>query len=106
VQGVGIQIAVHVRLKQLSPSRNRAWTDRTARSIITAMRFILLSLLLFLAACGSDPAALGVTGAPLAVPPADPGELQTGIPGAPNTGTQLSPSQPANTGSGKFWGYN
>ena len=74
--------------------------------MITPMRFILLSLLLFLAACGSDPRALGINGAPMPAPPPDPGETQTGIPGSPNTGTQYAPSQPANTGSGKFWGYN
>ena len=39
-------------------------------------------------------------------PPADPGETQTGIPGAPNTGTQYAPNLPPNTGAGKFWGYN
>jgi hypothetical protein len=87
-------------------SRNRTWTDRTAGRIIPVMRYILLSLLLFLAACGTDPRALGITGAPMATPPADPGEVQSGIPGAPQTGTQLSPSMPANTGAGKFWGYN
>jgi hypothetical protein len=42
----------------------------------------------------------------MAEPPPDPGETQTGIPGAPQTGTQYAPSMPANTGSGKFWGYN
>ena len=70
------------------------------------MRVILLLLPLFLAACGTNPAALGITGAPMAEPPPDPGETQTGIPGAPNTGTQLSPSLGPNTGAGKFWGYN
>ena len=70
------------------------------------MRFIMLSLLFFLTACGTDPAALGITGRPLATPPPDPGETQTGIPNSPQTGTQLAPSMPANTGSGKFWGYN
>jgi hypothetical protein len=70
------------------------------------MRSILLSLLLCLAACGTDPASLGITGAAMPEPPLDPGETQTGIPGAPLTGTQLSPSLPANTGAGKFWGYN
>jgi hypothetical protein len=82
------------------------WTGRTARAMIAAMRFIMLSLLLILAACGTDPAALGITGAAMPVPPADPGETQTGIPGAPVTGTQYAPSMPANTGAGKFWGYN
>ena len=70
------------------------------------MRYILLMLPLLLAACGTDPAKLGITGAPMAEPPPDPGETQTGIPGAPNTGTQLSPSLGPNTGAGKFWGYN
>ncbi len=74
--------------------------------MIAILRFILFSLLLFLAACGSDPKALGITGAPMPVPPPDPGETQTGIRGAPNTGTQYAPSMPANTGAGKFWGYN
>jgi hypothetical protein len=90
----------------MSTSRDRAWTDRTARAMITAMRFIILSLLLFLAACNSDPAALGITGSTTPVPPPDPGETQTGIHGAPMTGTQYAPSMPANTGAGKFWGYN
>ena len=70
------------------------------------MRYILLMLPLFLAACGTNPAALGITGAPMPEPPPDPGETQTGIPGAPLVGTQISPSMPANTGAGKFWGYN
>jgi hypothetical protein len=70
------------------------------------MRFIILSLLLVLAACGTNPAALGITGAAIPPAPVDPGEAQTGIPGAPNTGTQYAPSMPANTGAGKFWGYN
>jgi hypothetical protein len=59
-----------------------------------------------LAGCVSDPAALGLTGAGTADEPPDPGEVQTGIPGAPAIGTRLSPSLPANTGAGKFWGYN
>jgi hypothetical protein len=70
------------------------------------MRFIVFALLLFLAACGADPAALGITGGAMAVPPVDPGEAQTGTPGAPRVGTQLAPSLPANTGAGKYWGYN
>jgi hypothetical protein len=71
-----------------------------------AMRTIMLALLLLLASCGTNPAALGITGAPIPTPPPDPGETQTGIPGAPNTGTQYAPSMPANTGAGKFWGYD
>jgi hypothetical protein len=71
-----------------------------------AMRLILLTLLLLLAACGTNPAALGITGAAIQTPPADPGETQTGIPGAPLTGTQYAPNLPANTGAGKYWGYN
>jgi hypothetical protein len=74
--------------------------------MIPTMRFIMFSLLLFLAACGADPKALGITGSPMPTPPADPGETQTGIHGAPITGTQYAPSMPANTGAGKFWGYN
>lgn len=70
------------------------------------MRFIILSLLLLLAGCGTNPAALGITGAAIPAPPVDPGEAQTGIPGAPNTGTQYRPNLPPNTGAGKFWGYN
>lgn len=70
------------------------------------MRFIILSLLLLLAACGANPAALGITGAAIPAPPADPGEAQTGITGAPRTGTQYAPNLPPNTGAGKFWGYN
>jgi len=70
------------------------------------MRFILLTLLLILAGCSANPAALGITGAPIAEPPSDPGETQTGIPGAPQTGTQYAPNLPPNTGAGKFWGYN
>ena len=38
-----------------------------------------------LAACGTNPAALGITGAPMPEPPPDPGETQTGIPGAPES---------------------
>jgi hypothetical protein len=74
--------------------------------IIATMRFMILSLPIFLVGCASDPASLGITGAPMTVAPADPGEAQTGIPGAPRFGTQLSPSTPANTGAGRFWGYN
>jgi hypothetical protein len=70
------------------------------------MPFIMLSLLLILGGCGATPASLGITGAATPAPPPDPGEVQTGIPGAPMTGTQLAPSLPANTGAGKFWGYN
>jgi hypothetical protein len=77
-----------------------------ACAIIGVMRFIILSLLLFLAGCGVHPAQLGITGAPMAEPPPDPGEVQTGIPGSPLTGTQYAPNLPANTGAGKFWGYN
>ena len=51
------------------------------------LRFILLSSLLLLAGCNADPAKLGITGgATVAEPPADPGEVQTGIPGAPQSG--------------------
>ncbi len=70
------------------------------------MRFIILSLLLFLGGCGANPAALGITGAPIPAPPPDPGEVQTGIPGAPITGTQYAPNLPPSTGAGKYWGYN
>lgn len=82
------------------------WTDRTRAGIIAAMRTILLSLLLVLAGCGADPAALGLTGGGMAEPPADPGEVQNGIPGAPTVGTRMAPLLPANTGAGKYWGYN
>jgi hypothetical protein len=74
--------------------------------MIAAMRLITVSMLLSLAGCAANPAALGITGAPMPTPPPDPGETQTGIPGAPQTGTQYAPNLPANTGAGKFWGYN
>jgi hypothetical protein len=70
------------------------------------MRFIILSLLLLLAACDANPASLGITGAAIPAPPQDPGEAQTGITGAPRTGTQYAPNLPPSTGAGKFWGYN
>jgi hypothetical protein len=70
------------------------------------MRYVVFSLLLVLAACSADPASLGITGAAMPAPPPDPGESQTGIPGAPRVGTQLAPSMPENTGAGRFWGYN
>jgi hypothetical protein len=70
------------------------------------MRLIMLALLLLVAACGTNPAALGITGAAIPVPPPDPGETQTGIPGAPSRGTDYAPNLPPNTGAGKFWGYN
>ena len=70
------------------------------------MKWVTLSVLLILSACASDPAALGITGAQPAEPPPDPGEVQTGITGAPSVGTRLSPSLGPNTGAGKFWGYN
>ena len=90
----------------MSLSRNRAWTDRAAPGIIAAMGYIVLTLLLFLSACGADPATLGIAGRQMVAPPIDPGEAQTGIAGAPQTGTQYAPSMQPNTGSGKFWGYN
>lgn len=74
--------------------------------MFSIMRFIIFSLLLFLAACGADPKSFGITGSSMPMPPDDPGEAQTGIHGAPITGTQYAPSMPANTGAGKFWGYN
>jgi len=74
--------------------------------MILVMRCIAFMLVLLLAGCGTNPAALGLTGAPILNPPPDPGETQTGIPGAPQTGTQYAPNLPANTGAGKFWGYN
>jgi hypothetical protein len=67
---------------------------------------VMFSLLLLLAACSANPAALGITGAGMPTPPPDPGEMQTGIPGAPQVGTQYAPSIHPNTGAGKFWGYN
>ena len=70
------------------------------------MGYIVLTLLLFLSACGGDPAALGMTGRPMQPPPLDPGEAQNGMPGSPQVGTQYAPSMPANTGAGRFWGYN
>lgn len=81
-------------------------TNEAAPAIILGMRFIMLSLLLLLAGCGGKPEALGITGAPMPAQPPDPGETQTGIPGAPKTGTQYAPNLPPNTGAGKFWGYN
>jgi hypothetical protein len=89
--------------------RNRryaAWTHRTRCAINEFMyrRIILLPFLL--SACGTDPAALGITGPARLASPPDPGETQTGIPGAPLSGTQLAPSLGPNTGAGKFWGYN
>jgi hypothetical protein len=74
--------------------------------MIARMRFILFSLLLLLAGCGTNPASLGITGGAIPTPPPDPGETQTGITGAPQTGTQYAPNLPPNTGAGKFWGYN
>jgi hypothetical protein len=76
------------------------------RARMRGMRMIMLTLLLSLAACGTNPAALGITGAAIPDSPPDPGETQTGIQGAPQTGTQYAPNLPANTGAGKFWGYN
>ena len=74
--------------------------------MIAAMRFVMFTLLLLLASCAANPAALGITGPGIPAPPPDPGESQTGITGAPQTGTQYAPSLPPNTGAGKFWGYN
>ena len=79
---------------------------RTAHAMIAAMRFVMFMLPLFLAACGANPASLGITGAPIPALPPDPGDTQTGIPGAPSHGTQYAPNLPPNTGAGKFWGYN
>src|SRR4029077_16421336 len=90
-----------------SPRRLQADMDRRRRvRHHRAMRFILLSLALSLSACGADPRALGITGAAVPAPPADPGESQTGIPNAPLTGTEYAPNLAPNTGAGKFWGYN
>ena len=86
--------------------RVRRWTNHVARLIIAVMRFILLSLLFFVSACGGDPRSLGITGAASPVPAPDPGEVTTGVQGMPATGTQYAPSLGPNTGGGKFWGYN
>jgi hypothetical protein len=75
-------------------------------SHIFSMRTIVLFLLVLLASCDANPAALGLTGSTPLVAPPDPGEVQTGIRGAPAVGTQYAPSAGPNTGSGKFWGYN
>ncbi len=74
--------------------------------MIPAMRFLTFLLLMCLAGCGANPAALGITGAPVPPAPPDPGETETGIPGAPSHGTQYAPNLPPNTGAGNFWGYN
>ena len=64
------------------------------------MRFMIVPLLLCLAACGSDPKAFGITG------PGDhteqPRTAQDAVPGGDITAPQSVP----NTGNGKFWGYN
>jgi hypothetical protein len=74
--------------------------------MIAGMKFLMFPLLLILAGCGANPAALGITGGSTVEQPPDPGEVQTGIPGSPQTGTQYAPSLGPNTGAGKFWGYN
>jgi len=83
------------------PGLSQGGSFARARRLVGA-----LSLLLLLAACVSDPASLGLTGGAMPEEPLDPGQVQTGIPGAPAIGTRMSPSLPANTGAGKFWGYN
>jgi hypothetical protein len=74
--------------------------------MIEIMRCIIVSLLVLLAGCNTNPAKLGITGAANSTPPPDPGATQTDVPVVPQSGLQLAPSVPANTGTGKFWGYN
>ena len=100
-----LEFRIHANLARLPPTSsrlNRTWTDRTARAIIATMRFILLSLPLFLGACGAGPAALGITGPGPALPQAPvPGPFE-----APPSANQFAPSTGPNSGSGRFWGYN
>jgi hypothetical protein len=63
------------------------------------MRFSVVAVLLCLAACGADPKALGITG-PGKIE--QPKPLQDAVPG----GDIALPQSGANTGNGKFWGYN
>ena len=75
--------------------------DRHARRPhITGMRFLIVPLLLCLAACGSDPRALGITGPGGQIE--QPKPAQEVVPGGDLTTPQSIP----NTGNGKFWGYN
>jgi hypothetical protein len=63
------------------------------------MRFLILPLLLCLAACGSDPRVLGITG---------PGQIEQPRPAQETLpgGDIAQPQSVPNTGNGKFWGYN
>jgi len=64
------------------------------------MRFLMLPLLLCLAACGSGPQALGITGP--GAQREQPKPAEDAVPGGDLRMQQTTP----NSGNGNFWGYN
>lgn len=63
------------------------------------MRFLIVTFVLCLTACGPDPRAYGITGPGQIEQPKPAGEA---VPG----GDITMPQAGANTGNGKYWGYN
>lgn len=69
-------------------------------------RSILLALLLPLAACGADPASLGLTGPGGSI---EPRRENVGTGGtSPSAGTNVAPEPPPrdDTPGGRYWRYN
>jgi len=68
-------------------------------------RILVLSLALWLNACGSDPAAFGITGPSEPAPPPVVDPTQS-VFGTPDTGFSNTPDpRPSAVGS-RYWGYN
>lgn len=71
--------------------------------------FLITCCLLPLAACGTNPASLGITGPGQLAVPARSAPLDSGdpMPGVSTSGTFYGPTNGGpQTGSSGFWGYN
>ncbi len=69
-------------------------------------RLLLLLSLSALAGCASSAASLGLTGAPLAAPPAEPSDATIGQPGINPEVGPYTPSLVPSTGGGRYFGYD